>query len=220
DGEWLVDPFKVKNEFLNHFASHFSKPKNFQIKLGTDFPNRLSLDQLEDLELIVTYDEIKRNILGKDVVAAVTQFFSSGEKSLKYQFPRLYALEKCKLIMVAEKMRHDGLSSSYRRPLRGGAEEDQQSLLQAHVTDLVLPQMLDRLTWSLDSSGDFLVKSVRNLIDDYILPSKDVPTRWVKVIPIKINIFAWRVFLDKLPTRLDLSLRGVDISEIIKIPIS
>ncbi|GKE75059.1 hypothetical protein Tco_1537100, partial [Tanacetum coccineum] len=90
----------------------------------------------------------------------VSSFFTTKrEKSLKYQIPRLYALEKCKLIMVAEKMRHDGLSSSYRRPLRGGAEEDQQSLLQAHVTDLVLPQMLDRLTWSLDSSGDFLVKS-------------------------------------------------------------
>ncbi|GKC25417.1 hypothetical protein Tco_1027567 [Tanacetum coccineum] len=60
DGEWLVDPCKVKNEFLNHFASRFSKPENFQFKLGTDFPNRLSLDQLEDLERIVTYDEIKR----------------------------------------------------------------------------------------------------------------------------------------------------------------
>ncbi|GKD57212.1 hypothetical protein Tco_1290599 [Tanacetum coccineum] len=105
----------------------------------------------------------------------VSSFFTTNrEKSLKYQFPRLYALEKCKLIMVAEKIRHDGLSSSYRHPLRGGAEEDQQSLLQAHVTKLVLPQMLDRWTWSLDSSGDFLVKS--------------------------------------LPTRLDLSLRGVDIS--------
>ncbi|GJV19402.1 RNA-directed DNA polymerase, eukaryota [Tanacetum coccineum] len=75
--------------------------------------------------------------------------------------------------------------------------------------------MLDRWTWSLDSSGDFSVKSVRNLIDDYILPSKDVPTRWVKVIPININSFACRVFLDKLPTRLDLSLRGVNISSIV-----
>ncbi|GJY65208.1 RNA-directed DNA polymerase, eukaryota [Tanacetum coccineum] len=80
---------------------------------------------------------------------------------------------------MAEKIRHDGLSSSYRRPPRGGAEEDQQSLFQARVTDL------------------------------------DVPTRWVKVIPIKINIFAWRVFLDKLPTQLDLSLRGVNISFIL-----
>nr|GEU89643.1 RNA-directed DNA polymerase, eukaryota [Tanacetum cinerariifolium] len=136
-----------------------------------------------------------------------------GEKSLKYQFSRLYALDECKLITVAEKTRHGGLSSFYRRPRRGGAEEDQQSLLQARVTDLVLPQ--DRWTWSLDSSCDYSMKSIRNLIDDYILPSKYVPTRWVKVIPIKINIFAWRVFLDKLHTRLDLSFRGVVVSSIL-----
>ncbi|GJV81438.1 putative reverse transcriptase domain-containing protein [Tanacetum coccineum] len=65
----------------------------------------------------------------------------------------------CRLITVAEKMRYDGLSSSYRRPSRGGVEEDQQSLLQAPVTDLFLPQMLDRSTWSLNASGEFSVKS-------------------------------------------------------------
>ncbi|GJT79929.1 RNA-directed DNA polymerase, eukaryota [Tanacetum coccineum] len=90
---------------------------------------------------------------------------------------RLYALEECKLITVVEKIRHDGLSSSYRRPPRGGAEEEQQSVLQARVTDLVLPHMLDRWTWSFDSSSDFSVTS--------------------------------------LPTRLDLSLRSVDISSIL-----
>ncbi|GKF26000.1 RNA-directed DNA polymerase, eukaryota [Tanacetum coccineum] len=30
-------------------------------------------------------------------------------------------------------------------------------------------------------------------------------------MPIKINVFAWRFRLDKLPTRLNLSLRGIDI---------
>ncbi|GKD91132.1 RNA-directed DNA polymerase, eukaryota, partial [Tanacetum coccineum] len=43
----------------------------------------------------------------------------------------------------------------------------------------------------------------------------DFPTKWVKSILIKINIFAWRVSLDKLPTRLNLSLRGLDIPSII-----
>ena len=35
------------------------------------------------------------------------------------------------------------------------------------------------------------------------------------MVPIKINILAWRVCLDKLPTRLNLSLRGVEIPSII-----
>ncbi|GJY50806.1 RNA-directed DNA polymerase, eukaryota [Tanacetum coccineum] len=33
--------------------------------------------------------------------------------------------------------------------------------------------------------------------------------------PIKVNILAWKVCLDKLPTRLNLSLRGIDIPSII-----
>ncbi|PWA54903.1 RNA-directed DNA polymerase, eukaryota, Reverse transcriptase zinc-binding domain protein [Artemisia annua] len=33
-------------------------------------------------------------------------------------------------------------------------------------------------------------------------------------IPIKINIFAWRVSLDRLPSRLNLSIRGLDIPSI------
>ncbi|PWA64810.1 reverse transcriptase domain, Reverse transcriptase zinc-binding domain protein [Artemisia annua] len=50
---------------------------------------------------------------------------------------------------------------------------------------------------------------------DIIQPLAYVPTRWVKVVPIKINIFGWRVCLDKLPTRLELSLRGIDITSIL-----
>ncbi|GJS49476.1 RNA-directed DNA polymerase, eukaryota [Tanacetum coccineum] len=73
----------------------------------------------------------------------------------------------------------------------------------------------DRWSWLLDPSGDFSVKSTREFIDDSMLPKTDVPTRWVKSILIKINIFAWRVSLDKLPTRLNLSLRGLDTPSII-----
>nr|GEZ19942.1 RNA-directed DNA polymerase, eukaryota [Tanacetum cinerariifolium] len=50
---------------------------------------------------------------------------------------------------------------------------------------------------------------VRSLLDNIFLPSANVPTRWVKFIPIKINIFAWRARLDRLPTRSILMRRGV-----------
>nr|GEY29047.1 RNA-directed DNA polymerase, eukaryota [Tanacetum cinerariifolium] len=61
----------------------------------------------------------------------------------------------------------------------------------------------------LGFSGQFSIKSVRNLIDDTILPKEDVPTRLVRAIPINANILARRVWLDKLSTRLNLSLRAL-----------
>nr|GEW79163.1 RNA-directed DNA polymerase, eukaryota [Tanacetum cinerariifolium] len=46
----------------------------------------------------------------------------SGEVALKMVFPRLYALELCKDISVADKLRHATLDFSFRRHPRGGAE--------------------------------------------------------------------------------------------------
>ncbi|GJT58123.1 ribonuclease H-like domain-containing protein [Tanacetum coccineum] len=134
--------------------------------------------------------------------------------SLKQQFTRLYLLESNKHINVAEKMNQPSLSWSYRREPGGGIEEEQQNMLFSKISGVILPNMRDRWIWSLEASGDFSVTTARHLIDDHLLPKGDVPTRWVKAVPIKINVFAWRVCLDKLPTRLNLSLRGIEISSI------
>ncbi|GJW38651.1 RNA-directed DNA polymerase, eukaryota [Tanacetum coccineum] len=53
------------------------------------------------------------------------------------------------------------------------------------------------------------VKDVRNLLDEFFLPRADVPTGWVKNILIKVNIFAWKLALDRLPTRANLVQRNV-----------
>nr|GEX58881.1 RNA-directed DNA polymerase, eukaryota [Tanacetum cinerariifolium] len=72
-----------------------------------------------------------------------------------------------------------------------------------------------RWYWSLEGSHEFSVKSSRILIDNTILPKAEVPTKWLRVVPIKINVHALRVCLDRLPTRANLSLRGMDIQSIV-----
>nr|GEW98408.1 RNA-directed DNA polymerase, eukaryota, reverse transcriptase zinc-binding domain protein [Tanacetum cinerariifolium] len=68
--------------------------------------------------------------------------------------------------------------------------------------------------WFCDLTGDgeFRVKEVRKFIDDLFLPSLSDPTRWVRSIPFKVNIFTWRARLDCLPTRVNLVRRGVMLS--------
>nr|GEY58676.1 hypothetical protein [Tanacetum cinerariifolium] len=134
-----------------------------------------------------------------------------GEVALKVLYKRLYALEMCKSISVAEKMGHPSLSHSFRRMPRGGVEQKNYGLLCSKVAYLVLPNISDRRCLSLEGSQEFSVKSSRILIDNTILPKAEIPTKWLRVIPIKVNVHAWKVCLDKLPTRANISLRGMDI---------
>ena len=108
-----------------------------------------------------------------------------GEIALKDLYKRLYALEMCKSISVAEKMGHSSLVHSFRRMPRGGVEQDHYDSLCLKVVDLVLPNMSDRWSWSLEGSCEFSVKSSRILIDEKILPKAEVPTRWINVVPSK-----------------------------------
>nr|GEW48998.1 RNA-directed DNA polymerase, eukaryota [Tanacetum cinerariifolium] len=103
--------------------------------------------------------------------------FCMREVALKVLYKRLYALEMCKSISVAEKMGHPSLSHSFRGMPRGGVEQENYSLLCSKFADLMLPNISDRWCWSLECSQEFSVKSSRILIDNTIFPKAKVPTR-------------------------------------------
>nr|GEW46120.1 RNA-directed DNA polymerase, eukaryota [Tanacetum cinerariifolium] len=132
---------------------------------------------------------------------------------LMHVYPRLYALECVKHVTVAAKLSDSSLIDSFRRPPRGGVEEEQLLGLIDNVDSVILSNSNDRWGWSFESSGEFSVKTARSHIDDFFLPSIDDPTRWIKIVPIKINI--WKVRLDRLPKRINLSLHGIDLPSII-----
>ncbi|GJU97813.1 RNA-directed DNA polymerase, eukaryota [Tanacetum coccineum] len=60
DGDWVVDPNKVKSEFLKHFSNQFSKPSTTGVKIDFQFPTRLRFKQIEELECPISYKEIKK----------------------------------------------------------------------------------------------------------------------------------------------------------------
>ncbi|GKE43510.1 hypothetical protein Tco_1470794 [Tanacetum coccineum] len=131
-----------------------------------------------------------------------------GDVMFKDLVPRLYMLESMKDIQVATKLSHEDLEWSFRRKPRGGVELDQMSLLKEKIEGCTLSDLKDSWTWSLEGSGEFSVSSIWKVIDDVFLPCGSVKTRWVKEVPIKINIHAWKVINDYLPTRFNLSRRG------------
>nr|GFA79441.1 RNA-directed DNA polymerase, eukaryota [Tanacetum cinerariifolium] len=95
--------------------------------------------------------------------------------------------------------------------VRSGAEESQFiSLLEiVHVINLVPCE--DKYFWSLESEGDYSVASIRKLIDEKRVQEVGISTRWVKSVPSRVNITAWKIKTNALPTRFNLSRRGMDI---------
>nr|GFC56934.1 RNA-directed DNA polymerase, eukaryota [Tanacetum cinerariifolium] len=104
---------------------------------------------------------------------------------------------------------------SFRHDVRGGAESHQLSLLTNLLDTVILSNMEDRWFFDLNGDGWFCVKDVRCLLDDVFLPKAEVPTWWIKSIPIKINIFAWKLCLDRLPTRVNLDKRNVAVASLL-----
>ncbi|GJU61242.1 hypothetical protein Tco_1243077 [Tanacetum coccineum] len=134
-----------------------------------------------------------------------------GDNLLKLSFPRLFALEENKDISVADKM-NTSISSSFRRHVRGGVESQQLDQLSLLLDTVILSNMDDRWFWDLNGDGVFQVKDVRSMLDEAFLPKMEVPTRWIKSIPIKVNVFAWKLYLDRLPTRSNLSRSRRNVS--------
>ncbi|PWA37768.1 reverse transcriptase domain, Reverse transcriptase zinc-binding domain protein [Artemisia annua] len=78
-----------------------------------------------------------------------------------------------------------------------------------------LSSMVDRWDWTLHGMGSFSVSSAWIFIDKKVLISDGEPTRWCNLIPIKVNIMAWKLSLNKLPTRMNLDARGIDVPSVL-----
>nr|GEW84625.1 RNA-directed DNA polymerase, eukaryota, reverse transcriptase zinc-binding domain protein [Tanacetum cinerariifolium] len=90
------------------------------------------------------------------------------------------------------------------RNSRGGIEASQLMDLQNLIRDVVLSDHNDSWTWSSNISKGYSVASARHLIDSHILDIIPNATRWNRNIPIKANVFLWRLSLNKVPSRANL----------------
>nr|GEX51958.1 retrotransposon protein, putative, Ty1-copia subclass [Tanacetum cinerariifolium] len=100
------------------------------------------------------------------------------------------------------------------KPLRGGVEASQFDDLQSLIQEMSTSDKHDGWNWSLAPNG-LSVASARKHIDVHILPCGLSTTRWNRCIPIKVNIFMWRLKLDKLPTLANLVQKGIDINSLL-----
>ncbi|GJX49536.1 RNA-directed DNA polymerase, eukaryota [Tanacetum coccineum] len=134
---------------------------------------------------------------------------------LSIRFPRIFALEIDKKVSVSVKMGANSIVDSFRRLIRDGVERQQWRDLSSNLDRISLSSANDRWSWDVNGDGMFRLKDIRSSLDDIFLPSSALATRWVKYIPIKINIFIWRARLDRIPTRSNLANHGVVLDSLL-----
>lgn len=91
----------------------------------------------------------------------------------------------------------------WRRRLFSWKEEDVGEL--THLLQSVTLQGLreDRWNWSLEPTNIYTLRSAYNFLNDQVSvnDAAPVPSLWHKDVPLKVVLFAWRLFRDRLPTK-------------------
>ncbi|GKC02486.1 hypothetical protein Tco_0994096 [Tanacetum coccineum] len=100
------------------------------------------------------------------------EFLSKSSGGNGPLFPRLFALELDKEIVVANKMGASSVSASFRRDVRDGVERQQWDDLSSIELGMS-PSVFQKIGGPCDLSSDveFMFKVIRNFIDDLFHPS-------------------------------------------------
>ena len=137
-----------------------------------------------------------------------------GDSSLESRYNRLFRLANNKDCLIRDRIGNGEWTWDWSRQILGGQNLASFTNLLLEIGNVQVGSSSDSCIWEISEDGNFSVGSTRRHIDDYYLPSMEPSTRWHKVLPRKVNVFIWRLILDRLPHRLNLSLRGMEIQDI------
>ncbi|GJV78005.1 RNA-directed DNA polymerase, eukaryota [Tanacetum coccineum] len=135
-----------------------------------------------------------------------------GTSSLRFQFPRLFRLSTRRDCLIRNCW-DNGWHLDWIRNVSRGTNADQLATLQNILFEVSLNDTEDVCVWSIDTPF-FTVKSARQQLDTSFLPGDGIATRWNRLLPQKVNIFIWRSLRDRLPSRWNLSRKGIDVLSI------
>ncbi|XP_022007784.1 uncharacterized protein LOC110907059 [Helianthus annuus] len=134
---------------------------------------------------------------------------------LKDRFPALFKLETVKRCTVGDRMKKGDqvivASWSWKKPFSTAEEMVQFQALMSVVQQTHIKMGADVWRWDDDPGGSFSAAAVRKWLAASRPGVSNPKLDWCKWVPIKCNIFMWRLMLKRIPTKLALLRRNINV---------
>ncbi|KAK1429467.1 hypothetical protein QVD17_11676 [Tagetes erecta] len=69
----------------------------------------------------------------------------------------------------------------------------------------------DKWTWEADDEEAYTIKSLKKTLELNRIPADPNPMKWANGVPLKVKGFIWKARLDRIPTKVALTSRGVQV---------
>ncbi|KAJ0895798.1 putative RNA-directed DNA polymerase [Helianthus annuus] len=130
--------------------------------------------------------------------------------------PALFQLESNKRALVADRIKVQNnvrfAAFSWVRPPCSQMEIKEMSVISNLLENININGDNDSWRWALEGSGSFSVRGLRTLFRPNLHAGSGPVHCWNKWCPIKVNFLTWRLFLNRLPTKVALRRRNFQIT--------
>ena len=130
-----------------------------------------------------------------------------GEVPLKIQYDDLYRMVRDPYSTVSECWVNQDWFIDFRRAL-SSEEFERWTWLYDELQHISLNDSPDAVFWALDKSKSLTTKSLYRFLSNRGMPSRVTGIIWKCKIPLKIKIFLWQIFNNKLQVGFSLIKRG------------
>ncbi|XP_035836174.1 uncharacterized protein LOC110935680 [Helianthus annuus] len=143
--------------------------------------------------------------------------FWIGDSPLYIGFPLLFALESDRSCRVSDRVSWGidvlNVSWAWSRSILSDSEQQELSDLLLLLCDFNGGEGLDTWVWKYDNSGVFSVASIKITAATESNPVPGYGFHWNKLVPKKVGIVSWRALSERLPTRVALAARNIQIAD-------
>jgi hypothetical protein len=158
--------------------------------------------------------------LGNGVGTKFWRHHWAGARSLCQEFLRLFSVSTQQQEVIRDMgnwVNHEWIWNFHWRRNLFQWELDLVAQLEGLISGILILPIEDSWSCATGEEGEYTVKAGYSFLSSNFLPemaisdnvSRVLKSQWLSMAPLKVIVFSWQLLLQRLPTRVNLSQRGV-----------